>query len=107
METENSVWYFRGKEARGRGEWRDACRAKGLHRVAWMRGWDAEDALQGRAIPRTPEQEREHAEAVEWLNKELEAWLPDRHKTARHKTQEALAQAPKHESAPVVQPELF
>lgn len=74
MDTENSLWYFRGREARGMGQGRDSgTRLRGLHRSAWLRGWDDEAALRGRQA-RTPEQAAEHAEAVAWLDKELVDW---------------------------------
>ena len=75
MNTENSFQYFRGREAMGRGESRDSCtRLRGLHRAAWLKGWDDEAALRGRRRERTPEEIAAAAEAAAWLAEELEKW---------------------------------
>lgn len=75
MDTENSVWYFRGREACGRGECRDeGARLKdALHRSAWLKGWDDEKSLR-RYRERTEQEAADHAEGVAWMKEEIRRW---------------------------------
>ena len=79
METENSFWYFRGKEARGNGDGRETCRARGLNRRAWLAGWDAEDRMraEARRNERPAEVAQENEEGREWFARELEKWMAE------------------------------
>ena len=74
MDTENSLWYFRGKEARRNHEiLTSGYRLRGLNWVAWRKGWEEQDAAMRRDA-RSPEQRREADEAAKYLDEELAKW---------------------------------
>lgn len=76
MKNPAETWYYRGKEARGRGRPRELPdgRISAANRAAWGRGWDDEDRLHAPQL--TVEQAREFNSFFRNLAKELRVNIP-------------------------------